>query len=171
MPPPAAWQQGRFCRQARVCKQLEPDPDRAPASIQAALALTAHVARAQPGFALIPSPESIIAVRAVGATPVAAAVEELDPEGLPAPLQTATLPGCVLSTAMYQSYGSQAADNSAAYWSCGATGSLNRVVSRLMFNGTVQHLPYTTTNVAYLPRGVAAAASGAFYASDARGVR
>ena len=129
------------------------------------------MARAQPGFALIPSPESVIAVRAVGATPVAAAVEELDPAGLPAPLQTATLPGCVLSNAMYQSYGSMAADNSAAYWTCGATGVSARILSRLFQNGTVQHMPYTVPTTTFLPRGAAAAALGAWYTCDARGVR
>ena len=97
-------------------------------------------------------------------------MEELD-SATGALVQSTTLAGCVLSNAMYQSYGSMAADNSAAYWTCGATGVSARALSRLFQNGTVQHMPYSVPTTTYLPRGAAAAALAAWYTCDARGIR
>ena len=129
-------------------------------------------AAGQVGFRFVPSPDDFVAVRATGASASAAVLEEWAMvAGAGLLRQTATLAGCVLSNAAYQSYGSMAADNMAAYWTCGATGSLNRVVSRLSTSGAVQYLAYTTTDTTYLPRGAAAAAQAAYYAGDARSLR
>jgi len=142
----------------------------APTTIRAAVALALATA-ASATFLSVPGPENIVAVRAPAVAVSAVVLEEWATNGETTPQQTATLAGCVLSNVAYQSYGSMAGDNSAAYWACGATGSLNRVLARLFQNGTVQYLPWVTTTNTYLPRGAAAGASAAYYVGDARGMR
>ena len=119
------------------------------------------------GFSWAPASSSVIAIRTTGDPAVGATAEELSSTASIPALQWAVLPGCLLSTAAAQNFGSNTADGQGAVWSCGSGASLSRSVARLSPSGDISYMPYTLNSAIYLPRGAAAPDSTtSWYAGD-----